>query len=99
MHFSSVLLPLPLRPTMPKNSPWRTSNETSLQRSEDAVAAAAHRVQRPLLERVHLLLGNAERLRDAGHANRRAAGSSVFGHGGRVSAVTAKARLNGGVAS
>jgi len=22
MHFSSVLLPLPLRPTIPKNSPW-----------------------------------------------------------------------------
>ncbi len=25
MHFSSVLLPLPLRPTMPKNSPWAIS--------------------------------------------------------------------------
>jgi len=26
--FSSVLLPEPLRPTMPKNSPWRISKET-----------------------------------------------------------------------
>ncbi len=25
MHFSSVLLPLPLRPTIPKNSPWAMS--------------------------------------------------------------------------
>src|ERR1039458_5772345 len=29
MHFSSVLLPLPLRPTMPKNSPGRTAKEMS----------------------------------------------------------------------
>src|SRR5436305_1443256 len=28
--FSSVLLPDPLRPTIPKNSPWWTSNDTSL---------------------------------------------------------------------
>src|SRR5215210_5863323 len=28
MHFSSVLLPLPLRPTMPKNSPGSTSTLT-----------------------------------------------------------------------
>ena len=29
MHFSSVLLPLPLRPTIPKNSPSAISRETS----------------------------------------------------------------------
>ena len=29
MIFSSVLLPEPLRPTIPRNSPWWTSNETS----------------------------------------------------------------------
>ncbi len=29
-HFSSVLLPLPLRPAIPKNSPRRTSKEMSL---------------------------------------------------------------------
>src|SRR4051812_13936388 len=29
MHFSSVLLPEPLRPTTPKNSPAATLNETS----------------------------------------------------------------------
>src|ERR1700751_6006993 len=29
MHFSSVLLPLPLRPTMPKNSPCAISTLTS----------------------------------------------------------------------
>src|SRR5437868_635209 len=28
-HFSNVLFPLPLRPTIPKNSPFRTPNETS----------------------------------------------------------------------
>src|SRR3954465_11488782 len=28
-HFSSVLLPEPLRPTIPKNSPFGTTNETS----------------------------------------------------------------------
>ena len=30
MHFNSVLLPLPLRPTIPKNSPWAISREMSL---------------------------------------------------------------------
>ena len=29
MHFSSVLLPEPFRPTIPKNSPLRTSREMS----------------------------------------------------------------------
>src|ERR1035437_5839993 len=29
MIFSRVLLPEPLRPTIPKNSPWWTSNDTS----------------------------------------------------------------------
>src|SRR5256886_768085 len=34
MHLSSVLLPEPLRPTMPKNSPPRTAKETSLRASK-----------------------------------------------------------------
>ena len=40
-HFSSVLLPLPLRPTMPKNSPWRTSKETSRKASSSLWRALA----------------------------------------------------------
>ena len=63
-HFSSVLLPLPLRPAIPKNSPWRTSKEMSLQRLEGLVAGAPQRVQRALLERVRALLGHAEGLAD-----------------------------------
>src|SRR5437764_13766477 len=34
MHLSSVLLPEPFRPTMPKNSPGGTANETSLSASK-----------------------------------------------------------------
>ena len=34
MHLSSVLLPDPLRPTIPKNSPRGTANETSLSASK-----------------------------------------------------------------
>ena len=56
ISLSSVLLPEPLRPTMPKNSPCSTANETSRTRVEAVERAAAERVQRTLLERVHLLV-------------------------------------------
>src|SRR6478672_9360148 len=49
--FSSVLLPEPLRPTMPKNSPWRISKETpSRARSSRYSRAANGRTTRSLSE-------------------------------------------------
>ena len=63
-HFSSVLLPEPLRPTMPKNSPCAMSTLTSLSRVQLVVGARAERVQRALLERRVVLVRQPERLGD-----------------------------------
>ena len=60
-----MLLPEPLRPTMPKNSPACDLEGDVLERVELVDAAAAERVQRALLERVGVLVGKAERLADA----------------------------------
>ena len=64
-HFSSVDLPEPLRPTMPKNSPGATAKETSRSACSASMPRAAQRVQRALLERVDALVGEPEGLRDA----------------------------------
>ena len=64
-HFSSVLLPLPLRPTIPKNSPGCDGEGDVLERVQLLVARAAQRVKRALLERVAALLGDLEALVDA----------------------------------
>ena len=54
-HFSSVDLPEPLRPTIPKNSPGLDRERDVAQRAQLVVPGAAKRVQRTLLERVNLL--------------------------------------------
>ena len=63
--FSSVLLPEPFWPTIPKNSPWWTSNETSSQRLQLAVLDPRERVRGALLERVDAVLGDRN---DLSHA-------------------------------
>ena len=62
-----VVLPLPLRPTMPKNSPLLISTATSRSARSSSISRLRKGVQRTLLERVDLLVGEAERLRDAAH--------------------------------
>ena len=66
-HLSSVLLPEPLRPTMPKNSPWRDVERDVLERLQPVRRRAAEGMQGALLERVDLLVGKAELLRHALH--------------------------------
>ena len=68
-----MLLPLPLRPTMPKNSPAATSKLTSRTASRTSIAAGPERMQGPLLERVVLLVGKPEGLAHGVDRNRRLA--------------------------
>ena len=49
---------------MPKNSPWRTSNETPRSARSSRVLAARERMQRALLERVDAVLRDPEGLLD-----------------------------------
>ncbi len=70
-HLSSVLLPEPLRPTIPKNSPCSTAKVTSRSASKRVDAVAAERMQRALLERVASLVGDVEALRHAVHHHHR----------------------------
>ena len=92
-HLSSVLLPLPLRPTMPKNSPSATSKVDVVERVELVVAPALERVQGTLLERVVLPVGKAKALADPvdrnGRGGRcvahpRSLGHRMRGRGGQV---------------
>ncbi len=50
MILSSVLLPEPLRPTIPKNSPFLTSKETPSKRLESAELDPAERMESQFLE-------------------------------------------------
>ena len=85
-----MLLPLPLRPTIPKNSPGAISTLTSSTACSDVEAyAAAERMQRPLLERVVLLVGQPEALAHVLDGDRRSAlpeigvavAGTLLGHG------------------
>ena len=60
--FSRLLLPEPLRPTIPKNSPLRTSNETPLSACSSRCSIARQGMGHPLLERVDPLVGDPEHL-------------------------------------
>ena len=60
-----MLLPLPLRPTIPKNSPSRDRQRHVVERVQLVDVARAERVQRALLERRVALVRQPERLRDA----------------------------------
>ena len=62
--FSSVLLPEPLRPTMPKNSPLSDLERDVVERVQLAEVLAPERMDRPLLERLDLLVGDVEGLAD-----------------------------------
>ena len=64
---SSVLLPDPLRPTIPKNSPRRTSNDTPRNARNSRYSRAAQRVGDALLERVDALRRDPEGLLHAAH--------------------------------
>ena len=61
-HFSSVLLPLPLRPAIPKNSPSLNRERDVVERAERLEPGAPARMQRTLFERVTAIFGHAERL-------------------------------------
>ena len=91
MHFSSVLLPLPLRPTIPKNSPGGDLERDVLDGVQLVVVGAAERVQRALLERRVLLVGQAEGLADAldrdGGGAARAVGAGIEGEASGVATV------------
>ena len=83
-----MLLPDPLRPTMPKNSPCADLERDVVERVQLVVGARAKRVQRPLLERVVLLVRDAEGLvgpwtpTGGGGAGRLRAPPSALGWGG-----------------
>ena len=62
---SSVLLPLPFGPMMPKNSPVSTEKLTSSSACVALVRRPVERVEEVLLERRPALVRKPERLRDA----------------------------------
>ena len=78
-----MLLPEPLRPTMPKNSPWRISKETSSRARRIAVVAGGERPHRPLLERIDAVGRDPEGLLQAAglDRDRRASGPILGGCG------------------
>ena len=63
--FSSVLLPEPLRPTMPKNSPLADLERDAAQRVQLAPLVAREGMEHALLERVDAVLRDPEGLLDA----------------------------------
>ena len=75
--FSSVLLPEPLRPTMPKNSPWPDLEGDAAQRPQVAVVAAGEGVDDPLFERVDPVGRDAERLVQAFDLDRGGGGEGI----------------------
>ena len=62
MHFSSVLLPEPLRPTIPKNSPRLDGERNVPERVEPIPTRPPKGMQSTLLQRVAAFAGEPERL-------------------------------------
>ena len=59
---SKVLLPEPLRPTMPKNSPWSDVEGDAVEGPQDADIAGREGAHHALLQRVHPVGGDGEGL-------------------------------------
>ena len=68
-------MPEPLRPTIPKNSPCADLERDVAQRVQRVRARPPQRMQRPLLERVHALVRQLERLRHVVDDDDRSAGA------------------------